>query len=327
MVIIATTRCNKGQYIGFLKSEERMNVAVTRAKRLCVFVGSVATLIKNEESFIKEFYEFTSSHGEVLRFDKFKQTFKKVKTFTQMSKPAASGQKSSVQPAIASASTASEWRVKSSISSQQQQPQKPRPAAARDTESSDLQWRPVQQPATSGSVHSTADGQQHSRAHGPADWAVPTRAEWAQHRTQQATVSQSNRQIAPRTGGSLSSTSSHRAEAPGIYPAPWGSSLPSHNNNYPYQIHEPLYTPSSSSHHPKSTQAEAPSKQRAQAAANSKFAGGTAGPRSTLAPVKKGPIQLAANPYAGCTADWTPSAETGWDWHYDGRAVSTLPAA
>lgn len=40
-------RSNPNHEIGFLSNERRMNVAVTRAKRLCILVGDSGTVNKN----------------------------------------------------------------------------------------------------------------------------------------------------------------------------------------------------------------------------------------------------------------------------------------
>ena len=40
-------RSNATHEIGFLRNEKRMNVAITRAKRLCVLIGDSGTVSKN----------------------------------------------------------------------------------------------------------------------------------------------------------------------------------------------------------------------------------------------------------------------------------------
>ena len=49
-------RSNAKGDIGFLSNERRMNVAVTRAKRLCALVGDSATVSKNQ--FLKTMVEY-----------------------------------------------------------------------------------------------------------------------------------------------------------------------------------------------------------------------------------------------------------------------------
>jgi len=48
-------------HIGFLSNEKRMNVAVTRAKRLCVIIADSGTVCKN--AFLKTLVEYFKAHG------------------------------------------------------------------------------------------------------------------------------------------------------------------------------------------------------------------------------------------------------------------------
>jgi ATP-dependent RNA/DNA helicase IGHMBP2 len=56
-------RSNPNGEIGFLSNEKRMNVAVTRAKRLCVLIGDSGTVCKNE--FLKKLIQHFKENGEV----------------------------------------------------------------------------------------------------------------------------------------------------------------------------------------------------------------------------------------------------------------------
>ena len=56
IIIITMVRSNPHGNIGFLKNEKRMNVAVTRAKRLCVLIGDSGTVGKNP--FLKTLVEY-----------------------------------------------------------------------------------------------------------------------------------------------------------------------------------------------------------------------------------------------------------------------------
>ena len=47
VIIISMVRSNAHANIGFLSNEKRMNVAVTRAKRLCVLIGDSGTVSGN----------------------------------------------------------------------------------------------------------------------------------------------------------------------------------------------------------------------------------------------------------------------------------------
>lgn len=78
VIIIATTRSNYGGHIGFLSQEERINVAVTRAKRLCIFVGSKSTLVRSETSFFAKLYEQYNKGGIVITYDSFHKQLPKL---------------------------------------------------------------------------------------------------------------------------------------------------------------------------------------------------------------------------------------------------------
>ncbi|EEH55234.1 uncharacterized protein MICPUCDRAFT_11977, partial [Micromonas pusilla CCMP1545] len=47
VVVVSAVRRNDRGAVGFLDDRRRLNVALTRAKRLCVFVGCAATLEKS----------------------------------------------------------------------------------------------------------------------------------------------------------------------------------------------------------------------------------------------------------------------------------------
>ena len=44
VVVVSAVRCTPGADVGFLSDRRRLNVALTRAKRLCVFLGCARTL-------------------------------------------------------------------------------------------------------------------------------------------------------------------------------------------------------------------------------------------------------------------------------------------
>jgi superfamily I DNA and/or RNA helicase len=49
VIIISMVRSNPRGEIGFLSNEKRMNVAVTRAKRLCVLIGDSGTVSRSSK--------------------------------------------------------------------------------------------------------------------------------------------------------------------------------------------------------------------------------------------------------------------------------------
>lgn len=56
-------RSNPFNEIGFLRNERRMNVAVTRAKRLCVIIADSFTVSKND--FLKGLIDYFKLNGIV----------------------------------------------------------------------------------------------------------------------------------------------------------------------------------------------------------------------------------------------------------------------
>lgn len=63
IILITMVRSNTHGTIGFLKNEKRMNVAVTRAKRLCVVIGDSGTVGKNP--FLKTMIDYFRENGAV----------------------------------------------------------------------------------------------------------------------------------------------------------------------------------------------------------------------------------------------------------------------
>jgi ATP-dependent RNA/DNA helicase IGHMBP2 len=54
-------RSNPVGEIGFLANERRMNVAITRAKRLCVLIGDSGTVSRNP--FLKGLIDYFKANG------------------------------------------------------------------------------------------------------------------------------------------------------------------------------------------------------------------------------------------------------------------------
>lgn len=63
VIIISMVRSNAQCNIGFLSNEKRMNVAVTRAKRLCCLIGDSGTVSSN--SFLSSLCGYFREHGQV----------------------------------------------------------------------------------------------------------------------------------------------------------------------------------------------------------------------------------------------------------------------
>ena len=61
IIIISMVRSNSNKEIGFLSNERRMNVAVTRAKRLCVLICDSSTVNKN--AFLKGLTTYFKANG------------------------------------------------------------------------------------------------------------------------------------------------------------------------------------------------------------------------------------------------------------------------
>lgn len=54
VIIISMVRSNLHGEVGFLRNERRMNVAVTRARKLCVLIGDVECVSKSIVSAAKD---------------------------------------------------------------------------------------------------------------------------------------------------------------------------------------------------------------------------------------------------------------------------------
>jgi len=65
VIVISMVRSNPKHEIGFLSNERRMNVAVTRAKRLCILIGDSGTVNKN--AFLKGLVDYFREKGGVIR--------------------------------------------------------------------------------------------------------------------------------------------------------------------------------------------------------------------------------------------------------------------
>ena len=61
VIIISMVRSNPSKTIGFLSNERRMNVAVTRAKRMCVLICDSGTV--NGDKFLKGLTTYFKKNG------------------------------------------------------------------------------------------------------------------------------------------------------------------------------------------------------------------------------------------------------------------------
>ena len=81
VVILSLVRCNDRESIGFLDDERRLNVSVSRAKRLLAVVGNVETLKTN--SFFKTLIEYLEESAVCLPVSTFME-----RTFELILEPA-----------------------------------------------------------------------------------------------------------------------------------------------------------------------------------------------------------------------------------------------
>lgn len=63
VIILSLVRANPKKEVGFLSDERRLNVAITRAKRLLIIVGDSSTT--TTQPFIKTIYDSFASNGVV----------------------------------------------------------------------------------------------------------------------------------------------------------------------------------------------------------------------------------------------------------------------
>ena len=69
VIIISLTRCNRNYQLGLFEDKRRMNVAITRAKRLCVIIGDSVTY-KHDEDYEVLFKESLKNLRTVIRIKK-----------------------------------------------------------------------------------------------------------------------------------------------------------------------------------------------------------------------------------------------------------------
>ncbi len=70
VVIYASTRSNNIQNIGFLTDKRRFNVAITRARRLLIFIGNIKTLAKKQGDMFSTLLSNIKQSGVISYFDK-----------------------------------------------------------------------------------------------------------------------------------------------------------------------------------------------------------------------------------------------------------------
>ena len=80
MIIISLTRCNRNYQLGLFEDKRRMNVAITRAKRLCVIIGDSVTY-KHDEDYEVLFKESLKNLRTAISIKKENQSFYIVSIF------------------------------------------------------------------------------------------------------------------------------------------------------------------------------------------------------------------------------------------------------
>jgi hypothetical protein len=68
VIIYSAVRSNDKGQIGFLKEERRINVSITRAKRMFVLVGCSKLLCQDRKSFLSLVYNICTRYGDVFHF-------------------------------------------------------------------------------------------------------------------------------------------------------------------------------------------------------------------------------------------------------------------
>jgi ATP-dependent RNA/DNA helicase IGHMBP2 len=94
-IIYTLVRSNAHRNVGFLSSDQRTNVAITRAKRLLVIVGDTETC--GSHKFLKKLFDFCESNGQYWSAAEFEQAYEAVDTSHEQKKAKAKAKKD--QPA------------------------------------------------------------------------------------------------------------------------------------------------------------------------------------------------------------------------------------
>lgn len=86
IVIFSAVRSNQEGEIGFLKDERRINVSITRAKRMFIMVGCSKSLTKKPHGFLSIIYHVTERYGDVIHFEQKKPGEEAIFTFMNRTK-------------------------------------------------------------------------------------------------------------------------------------------------------------------------------------------------------------------------------------------------
>lgn len=63
MIIISAVRSNNKGSVGFLNDFRRMNVAITRARKLVILIGDSQTL--SRDPFLRDIVRYFKNHGDL----------------------------------------------------------------------------------------------------------------------------------------------------------------------------------------------------------------------------------------------------------------------
>lgn len=69
MIILSLTRSNSSRVVGFLSETRRINVSITRAKKLCVVIGDSGTL--SSDLGLRSFYNYCLENKAVIPVESF----------------------------------------------------------------------------------------------------------------------------------------------------------------------------------------------------------------------------------------------------------------
>ena len=73
LIVVSFVRSNPSKVVGFLNETRRINVTITRAKRMCIAIGDISTL--ESDPGINDFIKYCYKNNAVVKVSEFHNLF------------------------------------------------------------------------------------------------------------------------------------------------------------------------------------------------------------------------------------------------------------